>query len=33
VGECDGPEKALTVTGVVALLFALYRTLTRTRGE
>ena len=33
VGECDGPEKALTVAGLGALLFALYRTLTRTRGE
>ena len=33
VGECDAPEKALTVAGIGTLLFALYRTLTRSRRE
>jgi hypothetical protein len=33
VGECDGPEKALTAGALLVALFALYRTLTRTRGE
>jgi hypothetical protein len=33
VGECDGPEKALTGGALLLLVLALYRTLTRTRGE
>jgi len=31
VGECDGPEKALTVAGVLAALLAAWRLARRTR--
>jgi hypothetical protein len=33
VGECDGPEQALTFGAIAAALFALYRVLSRTRGQ